>query len=561
MEATVTREMLAAKFETILPHLDERQRRLLLGAEARALGHGGIRLVARAAGVREATVAAGVYELEAGEEPLGRARRPGGGRKRAAEADPGLVPALLALVEPDERGDPMSPLRWTVKSTRTLAAELAAQGHQVGADTVGDLLREQGFSLQGNARVLEGRQHPDRDGQFRYIREQARAHQDAGQPVISVDTKKKELVGDYHNAGRAWRPAGRPVPVNDHDFADPQLGKAIPYGIYDLAANAGWVNVGTDHDTAAFAVESIRRWWHGAGRDRYPAASRLLITADAGGSNGYRTRAWKTELAALAEQTGLEITCCHFPPGTSKWNKIEHRLFSAITHNWRGRPLTSHQVIVNSIAAATTRTGLRVHAELDPGRYPPKIKISGEQIDSLSIDRHDWHGEWNYTLHPQPATPPGGAATAPRPASQPRPALAWLCHPAITGMPGPAFDALTAALTAPAAAHREARLNRRRGDRPRQHAPGTGPRPVLTLTTKILALILYDRHHLPQPAIAALCHVRADTLSKNIATIRRLIPQTGHTIQPASHHLATLDDLYRHAAQAGITIPATNTAC
>src|SRR5215472_4009901 len=279
----VTKEMLAAKFETIFPHLDERQRRLLLGAEARALGHGGIRLVARGGGVREATVAAGVYELEAGEEPMGRARRPGGGRKRAAEADPGLVPALLALVEPDERGDPRSPLRWTTKSTRKLAAELTARGHRVGADTVGDLLREQGFSLQGNARTIEGRQHPDRDGQFRDISGQARVRQDAGEPVISVDTKKKELVGEFRNAGREWRPTGRPAAVKDHDFADPQLGKVIPYGICDLAASAGWVNVGTDHDTAAFAVESIRRWWNGVGRDRYPAAGRLLITADAGG--------------------------------------------------------------------------------------------------------------------------------------------------------------------------------------------------------------------------------------------------------------------------------------
>jgi hypothetical protein len=552
MDALVTVEMLAAKFGTILPHLDERQRRLLLGAEARALGHGGIRLVARAAGVREATVAAGVDELDAGTGPLGRVRRAGGGRKRAAEADPGLVPALLALVEPGERGDPQSPLRWTVKSTRTLAAELTAQGHRAGADTVGDLLREQGFSLQGNARALGGGQHPDRDGQFRYISEQAKAHQHTGDPVISVDTKKKEPVGDYRNAGRTWRPAGHPVPVNDHDFAGPQLGKAIPYGIYDLAANTGWVNVGTDHDTAAFAVESIRRWWNGAGRGRYPAAQRLLITADAGGSNGYRTRAWKTELAAFAHEAGLQVTVCHFPPGTSKWNKIEHRLFSAITHNWRGRPLTSHQVIVNSIAATTTSTGLRVHAELDPASYPAKIKISGTQIDGLPMDRHDWHGDWNYTFRPQPATP------QPAVPSPPRPGLAWLCHPAITGMPGPAFDALTAALTGPAAQHHQAWLNRRRGDRPRQRA-GNGRR-SLTLTTKILAVILRDRHHLPQAAIAALCQIHPDTLSMNIAPIRRLIPETGHTIHPASHKLTTLDDLYRHAAIAGITIPATNTA-
>ena len=309
-----TAELLAAKYRDLLPHLDERQRRLVAGADARMLGHGGIRLVARAAGVSEVTVSLGVAELEAGEGPLGRARRPGGGRKRSADRDPGLVPALLALVEPEERGDPMSPLRWTVKSTRTLAGELTRQGHPVSADTVGDLLRGQGFSLQGNAKTIEGKQHPDRDAQFRYINEQARDHQQTGDPVVSVDAKKKEMVGEFGNAGRQWRPEGQPARVRDHDFASEADGKVTPYGIYDMAANAGWVNVGTDHDTAAFAVESIRRWWDAAGRAAYPAASRLLITADAGGSNGYRTRAWKAGLAGLAAQTGLEITCCHFPP-------------------------------------------------------------------------------------------------------------------------------------------------------------------------------------------------------------------------------------------------------
>src|SRR5215469_9135171 len=279
----LTQEVLAAKFAVILPHLDERQRRLLLGAEARALGHGGIRVVARAAGVREATVSLGASELEAGAQPLGRARRPGGGRKKAAEVDSGLVPALLALVEPDERGDPGSPLRWTVKSTRTLAAELTARGHKVGADTVGDLLREQGFSLQGNAKTLEGKQHPGRDAQFRYINGQAKDHQGTGDPVISVDAKKKELVGEFKNAGRQWRPKGQPAGVRSHDFLVQAEGKAVPYGVYDLATNAGWVNVGTDHNTAAFAVESIRRWWNGAGRSDYPGARRLLVTTDAGG--------------------------------------------------------------------------------------------------------------------------------------------------------------------------------------------------------------------------------------------------------------------------------------
>jgi hypothetical protein len=391
-------QILAAKFETIFPHLDERQRRLLMGAEARALGHGGIRAVARAAGAREATVALGVSELDSGVEPLGRVRRPGGGRKRAAEADPGLRRALMALVEPDERGDPMSPLRWTTKSTRKLAAELTAQGHQGGADTVGDLLREAGFSLQGNAKTIEGQRHPDRDAQFRYINEQARAHQEAGDPVISVDTKKKELVGEYKNAGREWQPKARPVATRTHDFPGDSVGKAVPYGVYDITANTGWVNVGTDHDTAAFAVESIRRWWKSAGSSDYPLARRLLITADAGGSNGYRTRAWKAELAALAVETGLEITCCHFPPGTSKWNKVEHRLFSAITLNWRGRPLTSHEVIVQTIAATTTATGLRVHAELDTATYDTGVTVSDAQMKALPLARHDWHG--GLELHP-----------------------------------------------------------------------------------------------------------------------------------------------------------------
>ncbi len=313
-----TGRVLAAKFAVIFPHLDERQRRLLMGAEARSLGHGGIRLVARAAGVREATVSLGVDELDAGAEPLGRVRRPGGGRKRAADLDPGLLPALLTLVEPDERGDPMTPLRWTTKSTRTLAAELTAQGRKVSADTVGDLLRSEGFSLQGNVKTVEGKQHPDRDGQFRYISEQVKAHQGTTDPVISVDTKKKELVGEFSNAGRQWRPKGSPVAALVHDFPEDAVGKAVPYGIYDITANAGWVNVGTDHDTAAFAVESVRRWWKAAGQEEYPQARRLLITADAGGSNGYRTRAWKAELAALAVEAGLEVTVCHFPPGTCR---------------------------------------------------------------------------------------------------------------------------------------------------------------------------------------------------------------------------------------------------
>jgi transposase len=555
----VTREMLAAKFGSILPHLDERQRRLLLAAEARALGHGGIRLVARAAGVREATVSVGVDELDSGAEPLGRVRRPGGGRKRAADADPELRPALLALVEPQERGDPMSPLRWTTKSTRKLAAELAAQGHQVSADTVGDLLREEGFSLQGNAKSIEGRRHPDRDAQFRYINEQVKAHQDAGDPVISVDTKKKELVGEFRNAGREWRPKGQPVATRTHDFPGDGAGKAIPYGVYDITGNTGWVNVGTDHDTAAFAVESIRRWWKAAGQGACPLARRLLITADAGGSNGYRTRAWKAELAALAVETGLEITVCHFPPGTSKWNKIEHRLFSHITMNWRGRPLTSHEVIVQTIAATTTATGLTVHAELDPSACDTGVQVSDRQMEALPLTRHDWHGDWNYTLRPEDYDP---AAGVPDPFDRPSPGLAWLCHPALTGLPARDWDTLIAALMSLHDQQREASLDKRRGRRPRLTAPGTGRRPGLTLADRLLATILHYRLHLPQVAIAALFSVRPETINKRIRDIRQLLDQAGHTIQPDPHRLANLDDLYRLAGAQGLTIPSQiKTAC
>ena len=397
--------MLEAKFGELLPQLDERSQRLVLGAEARSLGHGGIGMVASAAGVSRGRVSRGAAEVAAGGGPGGRVRRPGAGRRPAAAADPGLLEALLALVEPDERGDPVSPLRWTVKSLRRLAGELARAGHRAGRDTVAGLLHQEGFSLQGPSRTLEGTRHPDRDGQFRYINELVAAFQRAGQPVVSVDAKKKELVGEFHNGGREWRPAGQPVPVRSHDF--PGLaGKAIPYGIYDLTRNTGWVSVGIDHDTAAFAVETLRRWWSGRGRADYPGAGVLLVTADAGGSNSYRTRAWKASLGELARQTGLTIVVCHFPPGTSKWNKIEHRLFAHITMNWRGRPLTSHEVIIQTIAATTTRAGLTVHAELDPGSYPIGVPVTSDDMSALAITPHHWHGEWNYTLHPAALTPP-----------------------------------------------------------------------------------------------------------------------------------------------------------
>jgi len=533
-EMVVTGEMLAAKYAAILPHLDERARRLTLGADARMLGHGGIRLVARAAGVREATVSLGVGELEAGEGPLGRVRRPGGGRKRAADLDAGLVPALLALVEPEERGHPMSPLRWTAKSTRDLAGELARQGHGVSAGTVGDLLREQGFSLQGNAKTIEGNRHPDRDAQFRYINEQARDHQEAGDPVISVDTKKKELVGEFANAGRQWRPKGRPAAVRDHDFASEAEGRAIPYGVYDLAANAGWVSVGTDHDTAAFAVETIRRWWDARGRLDYPDAGRLLVTADAGGSNGYRTRAWKAGLAALALETGLAITVCHFPPGTSKWNKIEHRLFSHITMNWRGRPLASHEVVVNSIAATTTRTGLTVHAELDPGSYPAGQKVADAEMRALPLTRHDWHGDWNYTLRPEPPAPP----PPPPPAA---PGRAEWAHPALTGLAPAAWDQLTDGLHA------------RLGD-PRR-------RPPLNLAEQALVTVLGLRFRPTAAALAQLFAVPATTIGAAQRRIWPLLVQAGYPTDPVGPQLKTLNDLTAYAHDHGLAItPRTKVA-
>ena len=542
-------ESLAAKFEVLFPHLDERQRRLVAGAEARALGHGGIRAVARAAGMREGTVSRGVAELEAGEEPLGRVRRPGGGRKRAADLDPGLRPALLALVEPDERGDPASPLRWTTRSLRALAAELARAGHRVSADTVADLLHEEGFSLQGNAKTLEGSTHPDRDAQFRYISSQVKAHQEAGDPVVSVDTKKKELVGEFTNGGREWRPRGEPAKVRTHDFADPELGKAIPYGVYDVTANTGWINVGTDHDTAAFAVESIRRWWHAQGQAAYPHARRLLVTADAGGSNGYRTRAWKTELAAFALQAGLSVTVCHFPPGTSKWNTIEHRLFSHITMNWRGRPLTSHQVIVNTIAATTTRTGLKVHAELDPGSYPAGVTVSGEQLTGLPIDRHDWHGDWNYTLRPQPPTPP-----PPPPPRSPRgPERSGWAHPALTGLTTTEWDQLVSALTITHQAQRHTSLYIHRGGPPTRKPAGGHP-PALSIAEKTLITILRLRFRPPKPVLAELFGVVPTTITSAERQIWPLLTQAGHYIEPAGPKLTTLADLTAYAHAHGIDL-------
>ncbi len=384
--------------------LDERARRLLLGAAARRLGRGGITLVAAASGVSVDTVGKGAAELEAGIVADGRVRAKGAGRKPVEHTDPGLWPALDALVDPESRGDPMSALRWTTKSTVKLADELTAHGHRVGPGTVARLLKDHDYSLQGNAKTLEGTQHPDRDAQFRYLNDQVSVFLAEGSPVISVDTKKKELVGTYRNGGREYQRSGEPVKVNTYDFIG-EAGKAVPYGVYDVAANSGWVNVGTDADTGEFAVESIRRWWNRIGAPAYPDATRLLITADGGGSNGSRLRLWKTQLAELATETGLEITVAHLPPGTSKWNRIEHRLFSAITMNWRGRPLETHEVVVETIAATTTTTGLTVAATLDTNTYQRGIKITDKEMKAFEarhLHRHDFHGNWNYTIRPEP---------------------------------------------------------------------------------------------------------------------------------------------------------------
>jgi hypothetical protein len=369
------------------------------------LGRGGIVAVAEATGMSRSTVQAAVAEIDAGVEVSDRVRRPGGGRPRLIDKDPTLLTDLDDLVEPESRGDPMCPLRWTAKSTAHLASALNAAGHRVSADTVGRLLAAAGYSLQSPVKVNEGAQHADRDAQFSHLNAQVEAHLAAGEPVISVDTKKKEVVGNLANKGKEYQPKGSPVRVDVHDFPDPEVGKAIPYGVFDLAANEGFVAVGDDADTAAFAVSTIGRWWDMVGSAAYPDATRLLITADAGGSNGYRNRLWKRELGALAARTGLTITVCHFPPGTSKWNRIEHRLFSHISMNWRGRPLTSHQVVVDLIGATTTRTGLKVRAELDPGYYPTGTKVTNAELGAVPLTPHGFHGEWNYTIAGNPLTP------------------------------------------------------------------------------------------------------------------------------------------------------------
>jgi hypothetical protein len=402
MEAT---EAIKAKYEALSGRLNEATLRLWAAVEARALGRGGVMAVSRASGISRTTIYAGMRELDAVSqkraEDAGRIRAPGGGRKRLADKDPALLGDLDALVEPSTRGDPQSPLRWTCKSTPRLAEELRAKGHKVSQRTICDLLAQLGYSLQATRKVREGGHHADRDAQFAYIAGMVAQYQSAGEPVISVDTKKKELIGDFKNAGQEWQPKGKPEAVRVYDFIDPALGKVAPYGVYDISANQGWVSVGITHDTAEFAVETIRRWWCEMGRPLYPTARRLLITADCGGSNGYRVRLWRLALQQLADEVAMTIQVCHLPPGTSKWNKIEHRMFCHITQNWRGRPLLSREVVVNLIGQTTTAKGLRIHAELDENDYPAGVKVSDQMLADLALERDDFHGEWNYRLKPR----------------------------------------------------------------------------------------------------------------------------------------------------------------
>jgi hypothetical protein len=394
-------EAIRERYTQLSPHLDERGRRMFAAAEARAAGYGGIAAVSRATGLAASTIGRGLKELAAAGLESDRIRRHGGGRKALLVSDPKLLDDLLTLVAPSERGDPMSPLRWTCKSLRRLAAELRALGHRISHTVVGEVLKQQKFSLQGNRKTREGDSHPDRDAQFAYINESVTRMLAGQQPVISVDTKKKELVGDFKNGGREWRPRGDPEEVRVHDFLIKELGRAVPYGVYDLAANEGWVAVGIDHDTAAFAVQTIRSWWHNVGHPQYPGARCLTITADGGGSNGSRVRLWKHQLQKLADELGIEINVHHLPPGTSKWNKIEHRLFSFISMNWRAKPLVSYRVIVDLISATTTDAGLKVRCELDKNSYPKGIVVSDQEMAKIKILRADFHGEWNYTIRPR----------------------------------------------------------------------------------------------------------------------------------------------------------------
>jgi hypothetical protein len=553
-------KVMIPELRLLLPELDEKGRRLAMGAVARAAGEGGTGAVARLTGASWQTVADGAAELACGDAaPPGRVRRPGGGRKKLADADPGLLPALLDLVEDATRGDPQSPLRWTTKSMRHLADALAAQGHRCSPQTAWRLLRAQGYSMQAPVKVLEGSSHPDRDAQFRYIAGQAKEHMGAGQPVVSVDAKKKEEIGDYAQPGREWHRAGSPPRVLDHSFPDRDgPGHAIPYGIYDMAANTGFVNVGTGANTGAFAVASLRAWYDLAGRRAYPDATRLLVTCDAGSSNGWRNRSWKKGLAQFAAETGLEVTVCHLPPGTSKWNKVEHRLFSQVSHAWRGRPLTSYDVIISTIGAVTARTGLAVSAVLDPRPYPPGQEVSDQEMRDLEdrrLLRHRFHGGWNYTVLPVPR-----AAPEPGPGREPpgRVSLQTLNHPALTGTDPAALLALAAALEVPAEASREQRRYARRGG-PRTTTGRPGPKARLSTADLVTAARITAHLGLPHNAVAPLLGVHPATFShalRHVTSALAAIPPPP-AAPPPGPPPRTRDELLAYAAAHGIdlTIP------
>ncbi|MFD4950427.1 ISAzo13 family transposase [Streptomyces sp. NPDC058451] len=517
---------LRAKFDRILPHLDERRRRLYLASEATAIGHGGTTLVAAASGASTATVARGVTELAADPVPTRRVRAPGAGRKPLTVTDPGLLPALEALIEPHTRGDPVSPLRWTTLSLRALASILTPQGHRVSAATVGRLLHGLGYSLQGTVKTTEGTSHPDRDAQFAHLNATATAFLDDGQPVISVDTKAKEWLGNRDRPGRTWRPGKDPIRVDCHTFTTSDQPVAIPYGIYDIATNTGWVNVGTDHDTAEFAVESIRRWWQRRGRADHPDATRVLITADAGGSNDPRRWTWKKHLAAFALESGLEITVCHFPPGTSKWNKIEHRMFCHITANWRGRPLTSYEVVLETIAATTTTTGLSIGAELDTGSYRLGTTVTPAEFHALPITPSTFHGDWNYTLAPAPPKP----SEAPRTRRRIDSALTeLLTDPALTGMGRSDFDHLAAVSEPYWDALAEAAFQRR-FHRPRSYLhPQTSS---LDHYHRLLTALLRRRRAATSTLLAHLLGVTRTNLSNQFQDGHRLLDLHKITVTP-----------------------------
>jgi hypothetical protein len=549
---------LAAKFAEFRPHVDERGWRLYLGSEARAHADAegcplaaAVAVVAAAAGVSRAMVTAGAGELAEGAEAMpGRSRRPGAGRPAAGDAQPGLRQALLGLAEAATRGDPMAEVTWCSLSLRDLARELAGRGFRCGKDAVARILREEGYSLQAMAKVLEGSQHPDRDAQFRHVNGQVAAYRAAGDPVISVDAKKKELIGPYHRDGRSWRPGGDPVRVLDHDFMDRELGRIAPYGIYDIAANRGFVLVGSSHDTAAFAVAAIRAWWQRAGSLRYPAARRLLIACDAGGSNGYRCHLWKDQLAVLAAETGLEVTVCHFPPGTSKWNKIEHRLFCHVTRTWRARPLMTAEDAVAGIAATVTAQGLKCTAVLDDGHYPDKVKVSGERVQHLEdrvISRDPFHGEWNYAIAPAPRPAPEPEA----PPAGPDPAMVQALA-SLAGIPG--LAALPDAIAVHWQAGREQRLHLDRGSARRR---GTGPKGqlLIPLDAVIAATAAHHVAGISYTLLARLLGAGTSSISQVARQATPALAILGITPRPGHAPIRTIAQLTEHAATLGITIP------